>query len=109
MLALVYKVVVALERDSTDAQVRTAYRKVSARTHPDRGGDEEHQKVINAAHDEWQRPRPRLRPRPWPRLGRGGRGRRRRRGRHRRHEKLETKWIPMHFNTCCLKPCAPVW
>ena len=53
-LALVYKVVVTLDRDSSDAQVRTAYRKVSARTHPDHRGDEEHQKVINAAHDAWE-------------------------------------------------------
>ena len=53
-LALIYKVVLTLERDSTDAQVRTAFRKVSAKTHPDRGGDEEHQKTLNAAHDDWK-------------------------------------------------------
>jgi DnaJ-class molecular chaperone len=53
-LALVYKVVLTLDRLSTDAQVRTAYRKVSTKTHPDHGGDTEHQKEVNAAHDAWQ-------------------------------------------------------
>ena len=44
--------------------------------------------------------------------GRGrGRSRRARCGSRggRRREKIEPKWRRVYFNTCCLKPCAPVW
>ena len=53
-LALFYAVVVQLNRDSSEADVRTAYRKVSLKAHPDRRGRVEDQKALNAANDAWQ-------------------------------------------------------
>jgi hypothetical protein len=53
-LAAVYNVVINLNRDSPDSAVRTAYRKVSRRAHPDHGGRADDQKHLNAAHDLWQ-------------------------------------------------------
>ena len=67
-LATAYGCVVDVTRDSDDAAVRRAYRLVSRRVHPDRGGNEEDQKKLNGAHDEWcqaQRDKgPRGRPAP---------------------------------------------
>ena len=48
-----YTVRVDLSRESTDPQVRAAYRKVSRGAHPDRGGDSNDQQQLNAAHDAW--------------------------------------------------------
>ena len=42
-----------LTRDSPDANLRSAYRQLSLRVHPDRTGDGESQKRLNAAHDAW--------------------------------------------------------
>ena len=42
-LATAYGLVLTLTRDSSDKDVRTAYRKVSLETHPDRGGGAEDQ------------------------------------------------------------------
>ena len=53
-LAKTYGVVLALTRDSSDAQIKTAVRKVSLKAHPDRGGKEEDQKLLNASRDAWQ-------------------------------------------------------
>ena len=53
-LAGIYAVVLGLTRDSTEVEVKAAYRKVSRRAHPDRGGTSEHQKALNAARDEWE-------------------------------------------------------
>ena len=47
-LAKTYGVVLALTRESSDAQINTAVRKVSLKAHPDRGGREEDQKLLNA-------------------------------------------------------------
>ena len=44
-LATAYGCVVDVTRDSDDAAVRKAYRLVSRRVHPDRGGSEEDQKT----------------------------------------------------------------
>ena len=52
--ALLYLVATSLGRDSTAAQVRAAYRKVSLKAHPDHGGDGEHQKELNVAFEAWQ-------------------------------------------------------
>ena len=43
-----------LVRDSADEDVRAAYKKVSRKCHPDRGGNHEHQLELNVAHDAWQ-------------------------------------------------------
>ena len=45
---------VALNRDSTDSQVLTAFRKVVKRVHPDKGGCTEHVQQLHAAKDAWQ-------------------------------------------------------
>ena len=52
-LATAYGCVVDVTRGSDDAAVRRAYRLVSRRVHPDRGGSEEDQKKLNGAHDDW--------------------------------------------------------
>ena len=51
---LAYGVALEVTRDSTDAQVRTAFRKVSCKVHLDRGGKEEDQKRLNLARGAWQ-------------------------------------------------------
>ena len=45
-LASQYAVTLDLTRDSLDADVHTAYRKVSGKTHPDRGGRERDRESI---------------------------------------------------------------
>ena len=53
-LAKTYGVVLALSRDSPDAQINTAVRKVSLKAHPDHGGSEEDQKLLNTTRDAWR-------------------------------------------------------
>ena len=53
-LAKTYGVVLALTRDSSDAQIKTAVRKVSLKAHPDHGGSEEDQKLLNRTRDAWR-------------------------------------------------------
>ena len=53
-LAVLYSLTVGVARDSPDPAVRTAYRKVSVKTHPDRGGDADHQQQLNAAYSKWE-------------------------------------------------------
>ena len=53
-LAKTYGVVLELSRDSSDAQIKTAVRKVSRKAHPDHGGKEEDQKLLNVSRDAWQ-------------------------------------------------------
>ena len=49
-LAATYAVNVDISRDSDDKDIRSAYRKISVKTHPDRNqGRDEHQKSLNAA------------------------------------------------------------
>ena len=50
-LALVYKLVVQIDRDAPDSALRRAYRQVSRKTHPDHGGRVEDQTALNNAHD----------------------------------------------------------
>ncbi len=52
-LAAAYGTVLTLTRDSPDATVRSACRKVSRKAHQDHGGDLEHQKSLNAAYEAW--------------------------------------------------------
>ena len=55
-LAVLYKLVLGVTRDSTDTEVRGAHKKLSRRCHPDRrGGSNEHQKALNVAHESWQK------------------------------------------------------
>ena len=42
-----------ISRDSPDADLCSAYRKVSRRVHADRNGHGEHQKCLNGAHEAW--------------------------------------------------------
>ena len=53
-LALLYGCCVGLTRESTDADVRKAYRTLSRKVHPDKpGGNLEDQKRLNAAYGAW--------------------------------------------------------
>ena len=55
-LAVLYKLVLGVTRDSTDTEARGAYKKLSRKCHPDRrGGSNEHQKALNLAHESWQK------------------------------------------------------
>ena len=54
-IAALYRVVCNISRDSTEAELNSAFRKVGARCHPDKGGDPEHSKELNAARDTWKR------------------------------------------------------
>ena len=54
-LAAAYACAVRVTRDSEDAEVRTAYRAVSRKVHPDRPtGCAADQKRLNAAHEKCQ-------------------------------------------------------
>ena len=53
-LAAAYGVALTLTRDAPDKDVSGAYRKVSLKTHPDRGGKAEDQTALNNAHDAWE-------------------------------------------------------
>ena len=54
-LARQYELVLNINRDSPDQQVKSAFRKVILRAHPDkRGGSEAAAKKLNAAYTSWQ-------------------------------------------------------
>ena len=53
-MAALYSLTVGVTRDSPDPAVRTAYRNVSVKTHPDHGGDADHQRQLNAAYSTWE-------------------------------------------------------
>ncbi len=55
VLALAYKCLLQLTRESSDKDVASAYRTVSRKTHPDKGGKAADQKRLNGAHDNWRR------------------------------------------------------
>ena len=54
VLAASYGVALSLTRDSTDAEVSGAFRKLSRSVHPDRGGKTEDQAALNNARDAWE-------------------------------------------------------
>ena len=58
-LAKTYHVVLAVTRDSVDQEITSAYRKLSRRVHPDKGGSVADQKRLNSAHDAWKEERAR--------------------------------------------------
>ena len=49
-LAATYNCAVGVTRDSSDAVIRKAYRTMSLKTHPDKGGAEEDQQNLNNAY-----------------------------------------------------------
>ena len=53
-LAVAYDLTLSLTRASPAAAVKAAFRKVAARSHPDKGGSLEHQQALNAARDKWE-------------------------------------------------------
>ena len=53
-IAALYGVVESISRDSPDKDLRSAYRRISRKTHPDHGGDAEHQKSLNNAMGAWE-------------------------------------------------------
>ena len=53
-LAALYSLTLGVNRDSPDAEVKRAFRRVSKRTHPDRGGDKTKQQDLNNAYAAWE-------------------------------------------------------
>ena len=53
-LASVYGISANVNRDSPDADLMKAYRKVALRCHPDKGGSTAHIKQLNTARDSWK-------------------------------------------------------
>ena len=53
-LAVKYGVQLEVTRDSSDKEVVKAWRKVSLKTHPDKGGTAEDSARLNAANGVWQ-------------------------------------------------------
>ena len=51
--AKLYAVILDITRDSVDADIRKAFKKMSRKCHPDRGGNGEHQQAINDAYSAW--------------------------------------------------------
>ena len=56
-LARVYNLVLPLDRDASDQEVTSAFRRVSRRAHPDKGGRANDQQQLNAAKDAWDHQR----------------------------------------------------
>ena len=54
-----YNIAVVVSRESPDAEVQKAYRRVAARVHPDKGGSADDSKKLNGMRDTWQRLRSR--------------------------------------------------
>ena len=53
-LAKLYSIVLDITRDSADVDIRRAFKKVSRKAHPDRGGSGEHQQTLNDTHAAWE-------------------------------------------------------
>ena len=54
-IAALYRCVCNVNRDSTDVELNSAFRKVAVKCHPDKGGKAEHSKELNTARDDWKR------------------------------------------------------
>ena len=54
VLAVAYGVTANVTRESPDPAVVTAYRRLSLKVHPDRGGSKTDQQKLTVAHDKWQ-------------------------------------------------------
>ena len=68
-LAATYRVALTLQRDAPDGEVSRAYRRVSLKTHPDRGGKAGDQTALNNAHDAWEAAKKARKPRGGKRNG----------------------------------------
>ena len=53
-LASKYKLLLELSRDSSDNDVKKAFRKVSLKAHPDKGGDVADFQKLSATNNSWQ-------------------------------------------------------
>ena len=53
-LAVTYAVKLSLSRDSPADAVNSAYREVSLKVHPDKGGTDDQQTALNVARDVWE-------------------------------------------------------
>ena len=53
-MAVQYHVIVMLNRDSPDAEVRRAFKKVALKAHPDKGGSTEDFRKLNEARESWE-------------------------------------------------------
>ena len=54
-LASIYGIVLQLNRDSDDAVFKSAFRRLSLKVHPDKGGTAAHQQQLNDAFQAWQK------------------------------------------------------
>ena len=52
-LAATYCIILSLNRNSSDDDVRSAFKKVSRKVHPDKGGSGADQSLLTAARDVW--------------------------------------------------------
>ena len=66
-LAVTYVVTLVLTRDSDDAMIRSAFRKVSRKAHPDHGGSTTDQQRLNDAYGAWQDAKKNAKQGPGPR------------------------------------------
>ena len=53
-VALLYAVTLGVKRDSPDAEVKRAFRKVCKKSHPDRGGNKAHQQELTTPYAAWE-------------------------------------------------------
>ena len=53
-LAVAYQVVVSVTRESPDASVKAAFRKVALKVHPDKGGDKGEFQKLQEAKERWE-------------------------------------------------------
>ena len=54
-IAALYRLVLNVNRDSQDAELNSAFRRVAAKCHPDKGGSTQHSQELHAARDEWKK------------------------------------------------------
>ena len=66
LLARIYGCRIDVTRDAAEAEVARAYRTLSRRVHPDRGGSTGDQQKLNSAHGEWQEAKKNAAPRGRP-------------------------------------------
>ena len=57
LLSRSYHVILPVTRDSSDAQLLSAFKRLARATHPDKGGKTEDQQRLNAAKDRWEEAR----------------------------------------------------
>ena len=55
LLAKTYDLALAVNRESTAEELRKAYRKLSLKTHPDKGGKKQDQQKLQKAKEAWEK------------------------------------------------------